>query len=170
MSERKMYNFPFVEDGQTYWRSRSIAIVGFTFCKDKEGEWCVLADKRGPGCPDEIGKWCVVCGYLDFFENGNEGVARETYEETGVKIDPEEFIFDSVTFSETKDQNVNLRYWTILHGTTDDYPLSNEANEKDETSDIKWIRITDIGEYEWAFGHENAIPEMYANHVRVMLY
>lgn len=166
MSQRIMKNFPIEYDGHVYWRSRSVAVVGFTFCKDKNGEWCVLANKRGPGCPDEIGKWCVVCGYLDFDdETGNAGVARETYEETGIKIKPEAFTFDSVNFSKEKDKNVNLRYWTILDGITDNYTLSNAANEKDETTDIKWVKVSEIEKYEWAFGHADTIHEIYEKYV-----
>ena len=160
MGERKMYNFPFVEDGQTYWRSRSCTTVGFVFCFDKEGFVCILANQRGPGAADNFSKWNVPCGYIDFSETGIECVSRETYEETGVKIKPEKFNFDTVTFSENNDQNINLRYWTKLDGTIDDYPLSNVANEENETSDIQWIRVKDIDDYEWAFGHEKAIPEM----------
>ena len=165
MSERIMKNFPIEYDGHVYWRSRSIAVVGFIFCKNNEGEWCILAEKRGPGCPDEIGKWCVVCGYLDFFETASEGVARETFEETGVKIESDAFNFDSINFSKEKDQNVNLRYWTVLPGTTDDYHLSNAANEEGETSDIKWIKMSEIKNYEWAFGHKTAIPEVYNKNI-----
>lgn len=165
MGERKMYNFPFVEDGQTYWRSRSCTTVGYVFCADKEGYLCVLANQRGPGAPTNVGKWNVPCGYIDFADkNGNEGVSRETYEETGVKLKPEQFNFDSVSFSEDGDKNINLRFWVKLGGTIDDYSLSNAANEEGETSDIRWIRLCDVNNYEWAFGHEHTILEM-AKHV-----
>lgn len=165
MGERKMYNFPFVEDGQTYWRSRSCTTVGYVFCADKKGYLCVLANQRGPGAPTNVGKWNVPCGYIDFADkNGNEGVSRETYEETGVKLKPEQFNFDSVSFSEDGDKNINLRFWVKLGGTIDDYSLSNAANEEGETSDIRWIRLCDVNNYEWAFGHEHTIFEM-AKHV-----
>ena len=165
MGERKMYNFPFVEDGQTYWRSRSCTTVGYVFCADKEGYLCVLANQRGPGAPTNVGKWNVPCGYIDFADkNGNEGVARETYEETGVKLKPEQFTFDSVSFSEDGDKNINLRFWVKLAGTIDEYPLSNAANEEGETSDIRWIRLCDVKNYDWAFGHEKTIFKM-ASHV-----
>jgi len=41
MSERIMKNFPIEHDGNTYWRSRSVAVVGFVFCKNEDGVWCV---------------------------------------------------------------------------------------------------------------------------------
>lgn len=171
MGERIMKNFPIEYEGNTYWRSRSVAVVGFIFCKNEDGEWCVLANKRGPGCPNEIGKWCVPCGYLGFIEecgdiDGEHAISRETREETGVLIKPERFTFDTVKFSINNDQNVNLRYYTILDGTCDDYPLSNKDNEKDETTDIRWIAINDVFKYEWAFGHEVAIPVTYAKYIK----
>ena len=170
MSERKMYNFPFVEDGQTYWRSRSCTVVGFVFCFDKDGFVCVLANQRGPGAPTEVGKWNVPCGYIDFNEDGFQGVSRETFEETGVKINPKQFHFDSVSFSEHNEQNINLRYWATLDGTIDDYPLSNVANEENETSDIRWIRVMDVEKYTWAFGHSTLVPEMCHKHVDFQLH
>lgn len=160
MSERIMKNFPIEYEGNVYWRSRSVAVAGFIFCQDADGEWCVLANRRGPGCPDEVGKWCCVCGYLDFFENGEEAVARETKEETGVIIDPSRVHFDSVMFSTKNDQNVTLRYFVWLEGQCSDYQLSNEYNEKDETTDIKWIGVKDVSLFEWAFGHKNIIIEL----------
>lgn len=165
MSEKIMKNFPIEYEGNIYWRSRSCTTVGFVFCQDKDGYWCILANQRGPGAPTNIGKWNVPCGYIDYNEDGNHGVARETFEETGVKINPESFNFDSVTFSKNDEQNINLRYWVILDGTIDTYPLSNEANEEGETSDIKWIPIEDIDKYEWAFGHEKAIPDMFEKNI-----
>ena len=166
MSERIMKNFPIEYEGNIYWRSRSVAVAGFIFCKNENKDWCVLANKRGPGCPDEVGKWCVVSGFLDFNEDGNEAISRETYEETGVLIAPEKFSFDTVDFSRKKEQNVTLQYYSILKGNTNDYPLSNKGNEKDETTDIQWIPIDKVYKYEWAFGHEIIIPIMYAKYVR----
>lgn len=37
--------------GETVWVHRSIAVVGFVFCKINN-EWCVLANQRGEGAPD----------------------------------------------------------------------------------------------------------------------
>ena len=165
MSERIMKNFPIEFEGNTYWRSRSCTVVGFVFCFDKDDYVNILVNQRGPGAPTNVGKWNTPCGYIDFNENGFEGVARETFEETGVRINPEQFHFDSVTFSKNAEQNINLRYWVKLNGTIDDYPLSNAANEAGETSDIRWIRVKDVDKYDWAFGHEKAIPEMCHKHI-----
>lgn len=38
--------------GETVWVHRSIAVVGFVFCKINN-EWCVLANQRGEGAPED---------------------------------------------------------------------------------------------------------------------
>ena len=164
-----MYNFPIEYEGQTYWRSRSCTVVGYVFQKNTKGEWFVLANQRGPGAPNNNGKWNVPCGYIDFNEDGLHAVQRETYEETGVKIDIEDWKFNCVTFSEEGEQNINLNYVSVLpFYTIEDVKFSMEHMEKDEVSDIKFIPLSDIDKYEWAFNHENRIKEYFnkfVNHV-----
>lgn len=155
-----MKNFPIEYEGNTYWRSRSVAVVGFVFCKNEDGEWCVLLEQRGTGAPNENGKWCVITGYLDYNEDGKMGVSRECKEETGVDLRSEQFTFDSVCFETTGEQNVCLRYTCILGGSkcTNDYPLTDQYNEEGETSDIKWVPISLLSSYVFAFDHEAMIP------------
>lgn len=169
MGERIMKNFPFEVDGQTYWRSRSVAVVGFVFCRDKDGTWCVLANQRGAGCPDENFKWNAPCGFLDFDENGNEAVVREIFEETGVELKPEQMVFDSVSFSKKKDQNVTLRYVTVINDrVTSDFTFNDMNSEVNEIACIKWVPFGERDTYDWAFGHEELIPEMFYKHVPFM--
>jgi 8-oxo-dGTP pyrophosphatase MutT (NUDIX family) len=162
MAQRKMYNFPIEIGGNVYWRSRSVAVVGFIFCKDEDGYWNVLVQKRGPGAPNYRGRWCVCCGYLDFDEDGQQAIARETHEECGVDLSPEQFTFDSVFFETELEQNVCLRYTCLLNGSrcTTDFKLSSAYNEKNETEDIRWIRLGDVNKYDFAFGHTELIPYM----------
>lgn len=56
------------EDNQKYWISRSCAVAMFLFSRDKFGNLCVLANKRGTGTPDFQGYWNCPCGYIDFDE------------------------------------------------------------------------------------------------------
>ena len=76
--------------GVTLWSGRYCAVAAFVFCKLK-GEWCILANQRGKGTPDYQGYWNCVCGYLEADESAEQGCAREVYEETGVKINPNKF-------------------------------------------------------------------------------
>ncbi len=46
----------------------------------------VLLMKRGEKCKNEIGKWAVIGGKLDFGETLEQGIIREVFEETNIKI------------------------------------------------------------------------------------
>ena len=89
-------NFETIIDGKSYWISRSLTVVGFVFGKNKDGKWCVLANKRGVGCPSNHHKWNCPCGYLDYGEDLKMAVSREVFEETGVKIEPYKFNFGQI--------------------------------------------------------------------------
>lgn len=160
-----MRNFPFkainpdTGQWQTFWYSRSMAAAIFVFAPDKRGDLCVLANKRGPGCPDFIGYWCCPCGYLDYDETLKEAAVRECKEETGVILP-----IESVKFAELNDdpkdsnhQNVTARFYATLESTTE---TSNSENEEEETSDIRWIPVNKISDYEWAFGHGKIIEHI----------
>ena len=145
------------------WFSRSMAVALFTFCKNKEGEWCVLASERGEEAADFQGYWNSVCGYLDYNETTKEAAARECYEECGVKIDPSTLQYvgyeDSVSANH---QNVTFRFCKFFEDkTTDDFVFSKEHNEGKEVGKIKWLKIDEIGNYKWAFGHERRIREIF---------
>lgn len=115
----------------------------------------------GIGTPDFQGMWNMPCGYLDFDETTKEAVIREVYEETGVLVPPSYLHFWSFNDLPTQNlQNVTFRYYALL-----DYPIPGNfsigelGGEKDEVADIKWIRIRDIGNYQWAFNHKEIIEE-----------
>jgi hypothetical protein len=44
---------------------------------------------------------------------------------------------------------------------TDDFEFSKKHNEGKEVGEIKWIKMTDIDNYMWAFGHEKRIKEIF---------
>lgn len=100
--------------GETVWIHRSIAVVGFVFCKINN-EWCVLANQRGEGAPDFQGYWNCPCGYLDFDETLAEACSREIYEETGAKVEPSALYMCSIN-DDPKDsnrQNVTMRFMAV---------------------------------------------------------
>ncbi len=107
---------------------------------------------------------------MDFLENtesGERGCARETYEETRVKINPSKF---SLVGVETDPEycnngNVTIRYTALLREGYDDISVSKSAvlngnGEKDEVESIGWIPIEDIDSYEWAFNHKKRILDI----------
>lgn len=160
-NQKPLDNFHFIYRGKEYWYSRSVATVPFVFCKDDKGVMRVLANKRGSGTPDYQGCWNVPCGYLVFNVDGQDNCIKEIYEETGVNVPKEKLKFFGLSTSPSENkQNVSIRYYAILDGVISDYPLTNAHSEKNEVDDIKWISLDDIGEYQWAFGHDKRINEI----------
>jgi 8-oxo-dGTP pyrophosphatase MutT (NUDIX family) len=150
--------------GETLWSGRYCAVAAFVFCKI-HGVWHVLANQRGEGTPDFQGYWNCPCGYLDM-EKAENACSRETFEETGVKIDPSKWtLFGVETDPEyCNNGNVTLRYITVLEYGKDNIFTSMEAvlngeGEKNEVATIQWIPIKDIENYEWAFNHKRRIIE-----------
>ena len=146
------------------WFSRSMATAIFVFCKDADGDWCVLASERGKEAADFRGMWNCPCGYLDFDETTKECAVRECFEETGVKLDPSQLTFinyedDPVTANR---QNVTFRFGArITDKITTDFEFSKKNNEGEEVGEIKWVKVNDIDDYEWAFNHKTRINEIY---------
>jgi 8-oxo-dGTP diphosphatase len=145
-----MKNFPITtEDNKTYWISRSCTTETIIFNK-VNGEWCVLANKRGKGCTNNVGLWNVPAGYLEYNETLEDCAVRETFEETGAKIDKNNlnlFEVDSTCDEEHKSQNVIVAYWT-----TTDYEsqtLTDSNSDPDEVDEIKWVPILELKNYQW---------------------
>ena len=110
----KLRNFEFEYNGEKYWYSRSITVATCIFCKDSDGNWCALINKRGKGCPTAVGKWNVPAGYLDHDEDICSCGMRETYEETGLIIPRALMNFYAInSVPDTKRQNVNVIYFFL---------------------------------------------------------
>lgn len=146
------------------WFSRSMATALFAFCKDEEGDWCVLASERGEEAADFRGMWNCTCGYLDYDETTKECAVRECFEETGVKLPIESLIFIGYEDDPVKAnrQNVTFRFAAKIEDhVTSDFKFSKEHNEGKEVGKIAWVKVKDIDNYEWAFNHKNRIVEIF---------
>lgn len=145
------------------WFSRSMATAIFVFCKDKDGDWCVLASERGEEAADFRGFWNCTCGYLDYNETTKQCALRELYEETGVYLDEDQIEFVMYEDSpEANKQNVTFRFSAFIEdAVTDDFTFSKKHNEGKEVGEIKWIKMADVENYMWAFGHEKRIKEIF---------
>ena len=137
-------NFAVERNGKVYYVSRSVAVSLCTYCRDKHGRWCVLANQRGPSTRG-AGLWNVPCGYLDYGESAEGAAKRETWEETGVKIPDGTHIrlLGTNTGRLSGSQNVSMAFTCVLDGTIDDYPPSYDNCEEGEVSDIRWIPVMD---------------------------
>lgn len=169
-----MYKVGEGKNKKVLFDKRSCAVSGF-FIIRRGVEYYILAEKRGNRTPDNPNKWCVPCGYIDWNETGREAIIRETYEEAGLNL--VQFL-DSVSHIMIKDdldqpwhvdtrvdsnlQNITLRFGCVVRIKNDmDLPeLTDEFNEiKGEVADLKWINLSDISKYEWAFDHDEIIHE-----------
>ena len=152
------------EEVRTLYDGRYCAVSGFFFAV-VDGHYSVLAEKRGEGTPDFQGMWCCPCGFLEGDENAKEGIKRETYEETGIKVE-----YDKIRFVEAETEpalcnngNVTLRHTGFL-GKQEKIEWKKDwredfGGEKNEVAEVAWIPISHVDRYEWAFGHAEVIKE-----------
>lgn len=154
------------ETGEKYWISRSVAVAMFAFRSDPNEmfseDYQVLAVKRGKGCPNEVGKWCCPCGYLDWGENLYDAVKREIFEETGYtyKNRWEPALFKVCHSRDINDQNISFEFCDFNCFNEDETyipQIENRGGEENEVDEIKWIYVSDVKDYEWAFNHKNII-------------
>lgn len=149
--------------GMTLWSGRYCCTVSFVFCRIN-GKWCVLANQRGTGAEDNVGLWNSPCGFLECSESGQYGAARETFEETTIKINPKKMNFTGV--QTIPYVNVTLQYYSVLNSKKDDTFIDHNdmgmvGGEKDEVADIKWIPLKHLNEYNWAYGHQELIRKIW---------
>ena len=162
-----MKNYCIIDnEGREHWISRSIAVVVFLFAKDIYGDSYILAEQRGKGTPDPeyVGKYCVPCGYLDYDETIVQAAQRELMEETGLNLPTSDFKllnFNDIPESD-KRQNVTFRYIVNLDVPIEDLSklFTTKNSEKNEVESIKFIALTNINNYEWAFNHQKLIKEI----------
>jgi 8-oxo-dGTP pyrophosphatase MutT (NUDIX family) len=160
-------NFPVERNGRIYYVSRSMSVSLYTFCKNAQGEWCILANQRGNGAQNARGLWNVPMGYLDYNETAQWAAKRETWEETGVNVPISKIHMMGMNSGplETDDdiakrkpiptegkQDVAVRFAAVLDGITNNYPVSDANSEPDEVMDIQWIPLSQVKNYNWAYG------------------
>ena len=149
------------------WFSRSVAVLAVVFGYDNDYNCYVLASQRGPGTPDPefVGSWNCCCGYLDFDESTEQAAIRETFEETGINLSDSSISITDMGWIDDpkadKRQNISHRFLVILPKTIDKYEFSKKNNEKDEVGEIKWIPVSEVDNYKWAFGHDIIIKQFY---------
>lgn len=163
-----MKNFPIIDkiSGREYWISRSVAVVVFVFARDIYNQEYILAEQRGTGTPDPeyIGKYCIPCGYLDYDETIVQAAQRELIEETGLNFPTTDFKLLNINDLPKSDKRQNITFRYIVNSNVHIEDLSNlfttKNSEKDEIESIKFIKLKDIDNYEWAFNHQELIKEI----------
>lgn len=157
-------NFAIRRNGRVYWVARSMAVQCCVLCKDSNGEWCLLASKRG-GSGDRSGLWNIVGGFLDYGEDLETAVTRECFEETGVRI-PKEKVKYLGHHAPVGDGPVDIFFKAVLDGVTDNYDAPTLKNcegygtDKQESTDVGWIPISQLGNYNFVPRQKKYIQQM----------
>lgn len=149
------------------WVSRSVAVVVTTLLRNK-GDLYALLIKRGKSV-HAPGKWCMPCGYLDWDETATECAMREVWEEAGLHIltlpnseieyNGLEQLWDINTSPDLNEQqDIALHYSLVL--TSDSFPeLTDKNAEEDEVVELRWVKLSDFDEYNFAFRHNERIKK-----------
>jgi ADP-ribose pyrophosphatase YjhB (NUDIX family) len=143
----KKRNFAIKRNGEEYWVSRSSTVFLHVYCRDNNGEWCVLMSQRGRN-QKHAGNWNVAGGYLDYGETLEQAAVRECYEECGVNVSGAKLINCGAT-SDNLYKSVRHRFACILDGVTNDYPPSMKNCEgfgtpEQEVQNVAWVPVNDL--------------------------
>lgn len=155
-------------NGEIFWISRSVAVVGILIFRNKKTRSdYVLLEQRSEKMEYGL-QWCVPCGYLDWDENGWQSLVREVYEETGFYIPDyqEHLFFDNYkqpfyvnTNPLENRQNVALRYGLCFEFDENDFPHELENNSNDEIKKLKFVDVNQVDDYDMAFNHNLIIKD-----------
>lgn len=142
----------FVKGG---WISRSVVTITMMVYRDY-----VLCVKRGKNVT-QSDRWCMPCGYLDYNEDIETCAYREIHEETSlymVDVAPVELVAIDSHPGTGRKQNVHFHYFMKVKGL-----LETDLSKVDrgEVVEIKWIHKNDLGNYEFAFGHDVRIIDYF---------
>ena len=170
-------NWEFHGVGASYWVSRSVAVEMFLWAYTmavENPELHILTIQRSENMPDEPNKICCPCGYLDWDENGFEGLIREVYEETSLYLNDIQTYMVSTNnrqpfYTETnpnsnKKQNIVLLYTGFYNFGEDPLP-DIESYTCPETKRVRWMKFSEFekekNRNDWAFNHNKRIEQSY---------
>jgi ADP-ribose pyrophosphatase YjhB (NUDIX family) len=119
-------------------------------CVDDEGHLLLARRGRGPF----TGSWDFPGGFLGEGEHPRDGLRRELKEETGVEIEPLEFLgvwIDRYSEDESGPATLNF-YWTARIA-------GGEPEANDDVAELRWFAPSEIPREELAFRH---LPDVLA--------
>ena len=144
------------ESGKGHWISRSAVVICLVIWKSK-----FLIVKRGEAVI-QTGKWCLPCGYLDYDETMEGCAVREIYEESGIDIRNYiniKSLVPAYIITEpdvTRNQDLCFNYHIELNSEKEP-PINMEVVDSTETTDVKWVDISELPNYKFAFNHDKKI-------------
>ena len=154
-------------DGQVVFIPRPTGVSLFVDSIDNDGDFCVLTNLRGQRTNDNKGKWNVPAGFLEWDESGERAAQRECEEECGISV-PIEEIKQVETSTDPKEnrQHVIFRYYAVVGSEYMNKKLTDKDSEEDEVRDIKWIKLRELDNYEFAWNMRESIVRIFATAVK----
>lgn len=117
----------------TPWGKGEYGLVVCVWVADGKGK--VLLTRRAKE-KTFAGTWENSGGAAQAGETSRQAIARELFEETGIRVDPEEFrLIDSGT-----ERNTHFDYYTVVR----DVPLEEIVLLPGETDDVKWVSFDQV--------------------------
>jgi len=170
---------------KSVWESRSVAVNSVIVVTDANftTEPFVLISKRGTGAADFQGLWNIPAGYLDYDETTSQAMVREVWEETNIdlysilsmKDEKNNYVVQDYITREwgtnsdisNNRQNISFRYgiYFVMDDFINKIHLSDKNSEPNEIGDIKWIPLSKIDDYKFAFNHDALIKEFVLKYV-----
>ena len=117
----------------TPWRKGEYGLIVCVWVYDGRGR--ILMTQRAPE-KSFPGTWENSGGAAQAGETSRQAIARELFEETGIRANPEEFeLLDS-----RRDRDAFFDFYSLRNDT----PIENIVLQPGETSDVKWVTFKEI--------------------------
>ena len=107
--------------------------------------------------------WGLVGGGCKKTENGREAIARETYEELGIRIHKDKFeklkVYDNPGRIAAFQDGSIWRMVIVVYGY--DFPEVPQMRISSESKDLRFFSKEEIGELEIAVTHRDIVEELF---------
>lgn len=117
----------------TPWHKGEYGLIVCVWVYDGRGR--VLMTQRAPE-KSFPGTWENSGGAAQAGETSRQAIARELYEETGIRANPEEFEL----LGTRRDKDAFFDFYSLR----DDTPLEKIVLQAGETSDVKWVTFREV--------------------------
>ena len=132
-----------------------VSAATYIFCKNDEGQMCVLAGRRRGNYGG--GLFNVPVGMRELYDDSIVDTAvREVEEETNLSLQPNLFHF--VNGEEWGKNKVGANFIVRLNGITSSYNVGNGDGENDK---FMWLPLDKVNNVQWAYNMGNTIIKMY---------
>ncbi len=133
-------------------------LVGVGTVTIKNGRILLVRRAFDPGA----GKWSIPGGLVEVGEKLSEAAARETEEETGIKVDILELInvFDMIDLDEDK----RTKYHYVLVDFLSK-PVGGKERASDEVTEMKWVTFEEAKTMDLTRTARKALEELFGSSI-----